>query len=89
MSDLAAEPSLSGTLRLYDIERPAAEANALIGNRLASRPDVAGKWRYEVAADLPSALDGADFVVASILPAASKTWPRTSTRPRNTGYSSR
>jgi alpha-galactosidase len=68
MSDLAAEPSLSGTLRLYDIERPAAEANALIGNRLASRPDVAGKWRYEVAADLPSALDGADFVVASILP---------------------
>jgi len=68
MSDLAAEPRLSGTVRLYDIERPAAEANALIGNRLASRPDVVGKWRYEVSQDLGSALDGADFVVASILP---------------------
>jgi galacturan 1,4-alpha-galacturonidase len=68
MSDLAAEERLSGTVRLYDIDRPAAEANARIGNRLASRPDVPGKWRYEVAADLGSALDGVDFVVASILP---------------------
>ncbi len=68
MSDLAAEPRLSGTVRLYDIEGPAAEANARIGNALASRPDVIGKWRYEVAVSLGAALDGADFVVASILP---------------------
>jgi len=68
MSDLAVEARLSGTVRLYDIERPAAEANAVIGNVLASRPDVVGKWRYEVAEDLGSALDGVDFVVASILP---------------------
>jgi galacturan 1,4-alpha-galacturonidase len=68
MSDLAMEGGLSGTVRLYDIERPAAEANAVIGNRLSSRPDVVGKWRYEVSPDLGSALDGADFVVASILP---------------------
>src|SRR5512136_2326899 len=68
MSDLAMESRLSGTVRLYDIERPAADANALIGNRLSARPDVVGKWRYEVSADLGSALDGADFVVASILP---------------------
>jgi alpha-galactosidase len=68
MSDLAMEPRLSGTVRLYDLERPAAEANARIGNRLASRPDAPGKWRYEVADGLGSALDGADFVIASILP---------------------
>jgi galacturan 1,4-alpha-galacturonidase len=68
MSDLAMDSGLSGTVRLYDIERPAAEANAVIGNRLSSRSDVVGKWRYEVSADLGSALDGADFVVASILP---------------------
>jgi galacturan 1,4-alpha-galacturonidase len=68
MSDLAMESRLSGTVRLYDIERPAAQANALIGNRLSARQDVVGKWRYEVSADLGSALDGADFVVASILP---------------------
>jgi galacturan 1,4-alpha-galacturonidase len=68
MSDLAMEGRLSGTVRLYDIERPAAEANAVIGNRLSARSDVVGKWRYEVAPELGSALDGADFVVASILP---------------------
>jgi galacturan 1,4-alpha-galacturonidase len=68
MSDLAAEGRLSGTVRLYDIERPAAEANAAIGNGLASRPDLVGAWRYEVSPSLDAALDGADFVVASILP---------------------
>lgn len=68
MSDLASEPRLSGVVRLYDIERAAAEANALVGNGLAPRPDVPGKWRYEVAPSLGAALDGAEFVVASILP---------------------
>ena len=32
MTDLAMEPQLSGTVRLYDIDRPAAEKNAAIGN---------------------------------------------------------
>jgi alpha-galactosidase len=68
MSDLAAEARISGKVKLYDIERPAAEANAIIGNGLASRSDVIGKWKYEVSASLGAALDGADFVVASILP---------------------
>ncbi len=68
MSDLAMEPRLSGTVRLYDIDRTAAETNAVIGNNLAFRTDVVGKWKYEVASDLGSALEGADFVVASILP---------------------
>jgi galacturan 1,4-alpha-galacturonidase len=68
MSDLAAESRVSGTVKLYDIEGPAAQANAIIGNGLASREDVVGKWHYEAAASLGAALDGADFVVASILP---------------------
>jgi galacturan 1,4-alpha-galacturonidase len=68
MSDLAAESRLSGVVKLYDIERPAAEANARIGNSLAGRPDAPGAWSYEASPDLRQALDGADFVVASILP---------------------
>ncbi len=68
MGDLASEPALRGTVRLYDIERQAAETNARIGNALSAREDAPGKWRYEVADSLASALRGADVVVASILP---------------------
>ena len=68
MTDLALTPELSGTIRLYDIDRPAAERNAVIGNRLSAREDVPGKWTYEVHDSLRSALTGADFVVISILP---------------------
>ncbi|OQB95560.1 MAG: Alpha-galacturonidase [Spirochaetes bacterium ADurb.Bin110] len=68
MSDLALEGSLGGIVRLYDIDKEAAEINARIGNTLRERNDVLGKWRYEVAEDLESALRGADFVIASILP---------------------
>ena len=68
MTDLALEKALSGTIRLYDIDREAAVRNAVIGNRLTSRPDVSGKWAYEVHDTLESALKGSDFVVISILP---------------------
>lgn len=68
MGDLAAEPALRGVVRLYDIDRPAAETNAAIGNALSARGDAAGKWRYEASETLASALRGADLVVASILP---------------------
>ena len=68
MADLAMEPALTGTIRLYDIDRPAAENNRTIGNRLSAKPDSAGKWEYVVCPTLAEALDGADFVVISILP---------------------
>ncbi len=68
MADLAMEPALSGTVLLYDIDRPAAENNRVIGNRLSAKPDSAGKWEYVVCPTLTEALDGADFVVISILP---------------------
>ncbi len=68
MTDLAMEPALSGQVILYDIDRGAAEANAVIGNKIDQMPAVRGRWRYTVADSLEDALTGADFVVISILP---------------------
>lgn len=68
MTDLAMEPAISGTIRLYDINREAAEANAVIGNALNAREDSVGEWNYLVSGSLQEALTGADFVVISILP---------------------
>lgn len=68
MTDLAMEPDLGGEVVLYDIDRPAAEANEIIGNKLDSLPQAVGHWRYTVADSLREALAGADFVVISILP---------------------
>lgn len=68
MTDLAMEPRLSGTVCLYDIDDQAAENNAVIGNRIGKAEGAVGKWTYETAKTLRKALDGADFVVISILP---------------------
>ncbi|TVY07993.1 family 4 glycosyl hydrolase [Paenibacillus cremeus] len=68
MSDLALEESLSGEVRLYDIDYAAAQDNASIGNRLSSRTDVKGKWNYTAVRSLPEALAGCDFVIISIFP---------------------
>lgn len=68
MTDLALEDAISGTIRLYDIDREAAIANATIGNHLQTREDVIGKWDYRVEDSLEAALTGADFVVISIMP---------------------
>ena len=68
MTDLAMEEALEGCIRLYDIDRPAAEANMVIGNHLMARDDAKGNWKFEVSDSLESALTGADFVVISILP---------------------
>ena len=68
MTDLAMEEAISGTIRLYDIDREAAKANEIIGNRLRQRADAVGKWDYRTADTLKEALTGADFVVISILP---------------------
>ena len=68
MADLALEPSLEGTIYLYDIDERAAEENSIIGNQLKDRKECAGRWSYEVAKSLPEALTGADFVIISIIP---------------------
>lgn len=68
MTDLAMEPQLSGTVRLYDIDHQAAQSNVIIGNRITQREDAVGKWDYKAVDSLREALTGADFVVISILP---------------------
>lgn len=68
MTDLAMEPSLSGTIRLYDLDREAAKNNEIIGNSLTEREEASGKWKYETKDTLEEALRGADFVIISILP---------------------
>ena len=68
MTDLALEPALSGTIRLYDIDEQAAKANEIVGNRVSARAEAVGKWKYEVSKSLAEALAGVDFVVISILP---------------------
>lgn len=68
MTDLALEPSMSGVIRLYDIDKEAAKANEVIGNSLRDREDTPGKWEYRTMNTLAEALTGAVFVVISILP---------------------
>ncbi|MEF2967154.1 alpha-glucosidase/alpha-galactosidase [Paenibacillus sp. M1] len=68
MSDLALSEELSGTVKLYDIDKEAARRNEIIGNRLTALPESKGQWKYETADSLEEALRGADFVIISILP---------------------
>ncbi|MBP3452210.1 MAG: alpha-glucosidase/alpha-galactosidase [Clostridia bacterium] len=68
MTDLAMDEQLCGEVRLYDIDRSAAERNEIIGNKLSQNPDVKSRWTYSVSDSLKDALTGADFVVISILP---------------------
>lgn len=68
MTDLSMDDSLSGTIRLYDIDESASKNNEIIGNQLSAREDTIGKWKYETSSSLKDALIGCDFAVISILP---------------------
>ncbi len=68
MTDLSMDDSLSGTIRLYDIDQKAAKNNEIIGNHLTAQPDTAGKWNYIACSSMEEVLTGADFVIISILP---------------------
>lgn len=68
MTDLSMDESLSGTIRLYDIDEAAAKNNEIIGNHLCSREDAKGKWNFMTCPTLQEALTDCDFVVISILP---------------------
>ena len=68
MTDLALEEQISGTIRLYDIDKEAAKANEIIGNGVMAREEACGKWNFVVKDTLEEVLTGADFVVISILP---------------------
>ena len=68
MMDLAMDEAMCGTVRLYDIDRSAAERNRIIGSRISAHPNAVSRWEYRVSDSLKEALTGADFVVISILP---------------------
>ena len=68
MSDLAKAGTMSGKVYLYDIDYEAAKANETIGNKYNKLKDTLSKWNYKAVKSIGSALDGADFVVISILP---------------------
>ncbi len=68
MSDLLTCDDISGTVKLYDIDKTAAEHNKIIGNKFNSAQGAKTRWKYEVAQTLSQACKGADFVIISILP---------------------
>lgn len=69
MNDLAQDEDLAGTVYLYDIDKKCAKMNEKIGNMLSARDDVVGKWKYQAVETLAESLQGADFVLVSIMPA--------------------
>jgi galacturan 1,4-alpha-galacturonidase len=68
MTDLALEPDMSGTIRLYDTNIEAAKANETIGNKISQMDGAVGKWNYTTVHSLKDALTDIDFVIISILP---------------------
>ena len=68
MMDLALEESLSGEVKLYDINYQLASENMEVGNKISKMDDAKGLWNYSTVKTLDEALTGADFVVLSILP---------------------
>lgn len=68
MSDLAKCEKMSGEVRLYDIDQSAAKWNETIGSRLNDLEGCLSKWDYRCYPTLAEALQGADFVIISILP---------------------
>ena len=68
MSDLVSCPDMSGEVRLYDIDHEAAKTNEIIGNLFNNAEGAISHWTYHAKETLGEALDGADFVVISILP---------------------
>lgn len=68
MSDLVSCEDMSGEVRLYDIDREAALANEKIGAYFNNAEGAKSHWSYKACLTLGAALEGADFVVISILP---------------------
>jgi alpha-galactosidase len=66
MADLVHDATVTGEIRLFDLDAAAAHRNADLGNRYSEAHGV--NLRYSVAPTLADALKGSDFVVISILP---------------------
>ena len=68
MSDLAVSDDISGDVYLYDINKQAADANEIIGNKMNDIPGCKSHWNYKSVETIGEALTGANFVIISILP---------------------
>ena len=68
MQDLALAGALAGEVALYDIDVPAAERNQIIGTKIQQKQEALSDFQYTVSGSLEEALEGADFVIISILP---------------------
>lgn len=68
MGDLAQQEGLEGEVTLYDLNQSAAEANARLANAISAQSECRSRWSYRVCPTLEQALEGAQFVVISILP---------------------
>jgi alpha-galactosidase len=67
MQDLVFAKDISGSIELYDIKPDDALSNEKIGNDLFDKHNP-GLWKFRANPSLPDALNGADFVLVSILP---------------------
>ena len=69
-ADLLTQDAMEGELRLYDIDLPAARRNQIFFEKLVkTNPDkIKSKWTCVVHQGIDTALQGADFVIISILP---------------------
>ncbi len=68
MSDLVSCPQMAGDVYLYDIDFEAAQHNEIIGNKFNDIEGAVSHWDYKAVKTIGEALDGADFVIISILP---------------------
>ena len=68
LQDLALAGDLAGEVALYDIDVPAAERNQIIGTKIQQKQEALSDFQYTVSGSLEEALEGADFVIISILP---------------------
>ena len=68
MSDLASCNDISGEVYLYDIDFQAAYNNEIIGNMFNECENAKSFWSYHAVKNIGEALNGANFVVLSILP---------------------
>lgn len=68
MSDLVSCDDMSGSVYLYDIVKPLAEKNKIIGEKYNGAEGAKSEWHYVVTDTLEEALKDANFVVISIMP---------------------
>ncbi len=68
MRDLIETEDIAGTVALYDINKKAAEDNAIIGNKYNYTENAKTHWDYIATDTIDEALSGANFVIISILP---------------------